>query len=188
MSAAIRVSPAGAPRSVCDQPSLSPLGTSVHALLVCPRFLPSFWSMAGMVDMLPADCFQPPLGLITVAALCPSSWNLRLVDRNCQTLTDADLEWADLVMLTGMAVQQDDMREVLRLARATGKRTIVGGPFASSEPEALQPLADHVVVGEPDEVFGAIAADLERGTARPLYVIDDKPDVTRTPVPRFDLL
>jgi radical SAM superfamily enzyme YgiQ (UPF0313 family) len=144
--------------------------------------------MAGMLDMLPADCFQPPLGLITVAALCPSSWNLRLVDRNCQTLTDADLEWADLVMLTGMAVQQDDMREVLRLARATGKRTIVGGPFASSEPEALQPLADHVVVGEPDEVFGAIAADLERGTARPLYVIDDKPDVTRTPVPRFDLL
>jgi hypothetical protein len=134
----ISVTPAAVPCSTrTSGPLLPPLGTGVKALLVCPRFLPSFWSMAGLLDMLPADCFQPPLGLITVAALCPSSWSLRLVDRNCQTLTDADLHWADLVMLTGMAVQQDDMREVLRLARAAGTRTIVGGPFASSEPAAL---------------------------------------------------
>ena len=52
---------------------LPPLGPQPKVLLVCPRFLPSFWSMAGMLDMLPADCFQPPLGLITVAALCPAS-------------------------------------------------------------------------------------------------------------------
>jgi radical SAM superfamily enzyme YgiQ (UPF0313 family) len=65
---------------------------------------------------------------------------------------------------------------------------MVGGPYASSEPEVLARLADHVVVGEPDEMFDEIAADLERGTARPMYVIAEKPDVSKTPAPRFDLL
>jgi radical SAM superfamily enzyme YgiQ (UPF0313 family) len=73
-------------------------------------------------------------------------------------------------------------------ARRLGRRTIVGGPYASSEPERMLALADHVVVGEPDEVFGEIAADLEAGTAKRHYAITDKPDVTHTPVPRFDLL
>jgi hypothetical protein len=49
-------------------------------------------------------------------------------------------------------------------------------------------LADHAVVGEPDEVFDAIAKDLEEGSARRLYTIEDKPDLTNTPVARFDLL
>jgi hypothetical protein len=65
---------------------------------------------------------------------------------------------------------------------------MIGGPYASSEPEALLPLAEHVVVGDPDEIFPEIAADLERGSARRLYSITEKPDVSRTPVPRFDLL
>ena len=68
------------------------------------------------------------------------------------------------------------------------RRTIVGGPYASSQPGALLPLADHVVVGEPDEVFASIARDLEEGTARRLYDIKEKPDLTNSPQPRFDLL
>ena len=91
-------------------------------------------------------------------------------------------------MVSGMRVQKDDIRETLLRARALGKRTMIGGPFASSEPELLLPLADHVVVGEPDEVFPEIAADLERGSAKRLYVVNDKPDISKTPVPRFDLL
>jgi radical SAM superfamily enzyme YgiQ (UPF0313 family) len=168
--------------------ALPPLGRDLNVLLVWPRFVPSFWSLSGMMELLPQECLHPPLGLITVAALCPSYWTLRLIDRSCQTLTDADLEWADLVMVSGMRVQRDDMFEVLARARGMGIRTIVGGPYASSQPEALLGVADHVVVGEPDEVFDRIAGDLEQGAARHLYVIDDKPDVSRTPVPRFDLL
>jgi len=91
-------------------------------------------------------------------------------------------------MISGMRVQKDDIREALLRARALGRRTIIGGPFASSEPELLLRLADHVVVGEPDEVFPEIAADLERGSAKRLYVITDKPDISKTPLPRFDLL
>ena len=123
-----------------------------------------------MLDLVPIKTDQPPLGLLTVAALCPKTWTLRLVDRSFEELLDTDILWADLVMVSGMRVQKDDIRETLSRARALGRRTMVGGPLASSEPESLLRLADHVVVGEPDEVFPDIAADIERGTAKRLYV------------------
>jgi radical SAM superfamily enzyme YgiQ (UPF0313 family) len=169
-------------------PGFSPLGPALKVLLVWPRFPSSFWSFDGIRDLVPMKTEQPPLGLLTVAALCPKTWTLRLIDRSFEDLFDADILWADLVMVSGMRVQKDDIREVLLRARALGRRTIIGGPFASSEPELLLRLADHVVVGEPDEVFPEIASDLERGSARRLYVVKEKPDVSKTPLPRFDLL
>ena len=164
------------------------LGTTLNVLLVWPRFPSSFWSFDGILDLVPIKTDQPPLGLLTIAALCPKNWTLRLIDRAFEDLRDADILWADLVMVSGMRVQNDDIREILRRARAYGKRTIIGGPFASSEPDLLLSMADHVVVGEPDEVFPEIAADLTRGSAKRLYVVQEKPDVSKTPLPRFDLL
>jgi len=171
-----------------ERASFPPLGSALKVLMVWPRFPSSFWSFDGILDLVPIETDQPPLGLLTVAALCPKSWTLKLVDRSFQDLLDSDILWADLVMVSGMRVQKDDIRETLLRARTLGKRTIIGGPFASSEPELLLRLADHVVVGEPDEMFLEIATDMERGSAKRLYVVTEKPDVSRTPLPRFDLL
>jgi len=165
-----------------------PLGKGLKALLVWPKIPNSFWTFTGMMELLPEKVVMPPLGLITVAALCPEDWTLRLIDQGVEELTDEDILWADLVMVSAMTVQHDGLHEVLARARRLGRRTIVGGPYASGEPDRMLAIADHVVVGEPDEVFGEIARDLEGGTARRLYEIADKPDVTRTPAPRFDLL
>ena len=88
-------------------------------------------------------------------------------------------------MVSAMAVQREGVRQTLERASKLNRRTMIGGPYASSEPEALLPLADHVVVGEPDEIFPEIAADLERGSARGLYRITEKPDVSRTPSAAF---
>src|SRR6266568_2470528 len=129
---------------------------------------------------------MPPLGLITVAALFPKNWTIRLSDRAFDKLLDADILWADLVMISGMHVQKTDIIDILARARRLGRRTMVGGP--SSEPEALLILDDHVVVSEPDEVFDRIATDLETGLARRLYLVHKKRDVSKTPAPRFDLL
>jgi len=171
-----------------DARTFLPLGPAIKVLMIWPRFPPSFWSFQGVMELIPEETDQPPLGLLTVAALCPKNWQLRLVDRSFADLLDSDILWADLVMVSGMRVQKDDIREVLRRSRALGRRTMIGGPYASSEPESLLPLADHVVVGEPDEIFDRIATDLERGSARRLYMTNEKPDISRTPVPRFDLL
>jgi radical SAM superfamily enzyme YgiQ (UPF0313 family) len=169
-------------------PGFPPLGSALKVLLVWPRFPSSFWTFDGIMDLVPIETDQPPLGLLTVAALCPKTWTLRLIDRSFEDLLDTDLLWADLIMVSGMRVQKDDIHGILLKARALGKRTIIGGPFASSEPELLLRLADHVVVGEPDEIFPEIASDLEQGSAKRLYVVNEKPDVSKTPLPRFDLL
>jgi radical SAM superfamily enzyme YgiQ (UPF0313 family) len=165
-----------------------PLGTNIKALMVWPRFPPSFWGFEGVLDMLPENAMTPPLGLITVAALCPSSWTLRLIDHAFDELREEDLLWADLVMVSAMHAQREDARAILSRARALGRRTLIGGPWASSDPDAVCPDADHVLVGEAEEVFGGIAAELEQGSARGLYHAVDKPDMTLSPIARFDLL
>ena len=172
----------------CELRSFPPLGSAIKILMIWPRFPPSFWGFQGMMTLLHEKTAMPPLGLITVAALSPKNWTIRLIDRAFDELLDVDILWADLVMISGMHVQKTDIIDILARARRLGKRTMVGGPYASSEPEALLVLADHVVVGEPDEVFDRIATDLETGVARRLYVIREKPDVIKTPAPRFDLL
>ncbi|MBI4461494.1 MAG: B12-binding domain-containing radical SAM protein [Acidobacteria bacterium] len=172
-----------------DPHSFPALGKRIKVLMIWPRFPSSFWGFQGMIStLIPEKTLMPPLGLITVAALCPKEWTIRLIDRAFEDLLDTDILWADLVMVSAMHVQKDDVREILGRARALGKRTMIGGPYASSQPEMLLLLADHVVVGEPDEVFQQIATDLETGTARRLYTIHEKPNIQRTPVPRFDLL
>ncbi len=168
--------------------SFPPLGPAIRVLMVWPRFPASFWSLAEVMEIVPERSLVPPLGLITVATLCPKQWKIRLVDLAFEALSDEDILWADLVMVSAMAVQREGVRQTLERASKLNRRTMIGGPYASSDPEALLPLADHVVVGEPDEIFQEIATDLERGSARRLYSIREKPDVTRTPVPRFDLL
>ena len=174
-----------------DQPtsdSFRPLGRNVKALMVWPRFPPSFWGFEGVLDMIPEGAMTPPLGLITVAALCPASWNIRLIDHTFEELLDEELLWADLVMISAMHAQRADARAILARARSLGRRTFIGGPWASSDPEAVLADADHVLVGEAEEVFADIAAALEQGTARSLYRVSDKPDMTRSPIARYDLL
>jgi radical SAM superfamily enzyme YgiQ (UPF0313 family) len=168
--------------------SFPPLGPNIKVLMVWPSFPPSFWGFEGVLAMIPEQAMTPPLGLITVAALCPASWDVRLKDHAFEELLDEDFAWADLVMVSAMHAQRADALTTLARARAMGKRTFVGGPWASTQPEVVLEVADHVLVGEADEVFPGIATALEQGTAHALYRIIDKPDMTRSPVPRFDLL
>lgn len=178
----------GAVAQSTESEAFPPLGRQLKVLMVWPRVPNSFWGHQHTSQLIPERAPIPPLGLITVAALCPKDWTFRLIDQNFEEVRDHDIQSADLVMVSGMRVQVKSMREILVRARALGKRTMVGGAYASSEPEVFLPLADHVVVGEPDAELPRIADDLENGSARRLYVIHDKPDVSCTPVPRFDLL
>ena len=144
--------------------------------------------MQATIEAVGRKATLPPLGLVTVAAMCPAHWELRLIDETVEPLTDEMIAWADLVMVSAMEIQSKAVAKVLGRARAMGKRTVIGGPYASSHTEELLGQADHVVTGEVEGEFQAIAAALEAGTAPPLYAFTHKPDVTTTPKPRFDLL
>ena len=168
--------------------SFPPLGPGLRALMIWPRFPRSFWGFEGVLEMIPERSMIPPLGLVTVAALCPDTWQLRLLDLSFDELRDEDLLGADLIMVSAMHAQRVDTLKVLERARKLGRRTFIGGPWASSEPEYLLNKADHVMVGEAEEVFADVARALEDGTAQALYRVTDKPALTASPVPRFDLL
>ncbi len=160
----------------------------MRVLLVNPRFPDSYWSGRHSLSFVGRKSLLPPLGLVTVAALLPQRWSFRLVDLNVEGLSDEQIRGADVVMLTGMLVQKPSLHETLARCRALGVRTVVGGPYATALPEELADAADHVVVGEGEDVLPVLAAELEAGRAQPCYREEGKPDLSRAPVPRFDLL
>jgi radical SAM superfamily enzyme YgiQ (UPF0313 family) len=160
-----------------------------NALLVFPKFNPnSFWNLQAVCDIWGARCPAPPLGLITVAALLPAAWNLRLVNRNAEELTDADLAWADLVMTGGMLPQQDDALAIIELCRRRGKPVAVGGPDAMSSPDTYR-HADFLVLGEAEGLIDEFVAAWSAGAAGGVFEgVKFQADVTASPTPRFDLL
>ena len=108
---------------------------SCNVLLVYPRFTPnSFWNYQATCEVVGARYSAAPLGLITVAALLPHDWTLRLVNCNTEEMSTADVEWADLIMTGGMLPQQRDTLRVIAVARARQKLVVVGGPDVTSSP------------------------------------------------------
>lgn len=163
-------------------------GQKIKCLLVHPLFSKfSFWNYKEAAKTLGAKTPSPPLGLITVAALLPQNWDFKLVDCNARELTDDDLNWADLVCVGGMLPQQDGILEVIRRAQLLGKKVAVGGPDPTSQPH-IYAAADFLVLGEGEATIPLWIKDLSNGASKGTYLEPDKPDVTQSPVPRFDLL
>ena len=156
-----------------------------RGLLVYPEFPPSYWGFRYALELLGKRSSMPPLGLLTVAAMFPASWELRLVDLNVEPLDDSSLEWADLVLTSTMVVQQRSLREVLARCNALGKPVVVGGPHPTSFATEIAG-ADHFLLGEVEETFPRFLADWEAGQAAREYRPESKPAMTATPVPRFD--
>jgi radical SAM superfamily enzyme YgiQ (UPF0313 family) len=157
--------------------------------LVAPSFSgQSIWNFQATCEVFGARFPAPPLGLITVAALLPPSWQCRLVNRNTEELLASDLAWADLVMTGGMLPQQSDTLRVIEMAHQHGKPVAVGGPDVTSSPEVYR-AADFEVLGEAEGIIGAFTDAWNSGIRRGVFeAAKFSVDVTCTPIPRFDLL
>src|SRR2546425_693279 len=119
----------------------------MNSLLIYPEWPDTYWSFKHALPFEGKRSAYPPLGLLTVASMLPKHWQKKLVDTNVRPLTDADLEWADVALLSGMLVHKQDLLAILARCRARGLRTVIGGPVTSSV-EELPLHADHVVIGE----------------------------------------
>jgi radical SAM superfamily enzyme YgiQ (UPF0313 family) len=132
---------------------------------------------------------MPPLSLITVAALLPRDWQLRLVDLNAEAMTDQLWGWADLVMISGMIIQRQNLLALIREAKGRGKTVVVGGPYVTSLPEEiLQAGGDFLVLGEGENAIPLLLEALAQGRRGGVFKGDSRPDLTTSPIPRFDLL
>ncbi|MFC1836348.1 B12-binding domain-containing radical SAM protein [Thermodesulfobacteriota bacterium] len=161
----------------------------MKALLVNPKSPRSFWTLDQSLKLVGKKTVLPPLGLLTVAALLPKEWELRLVDRSFQKLDAAVWDWADIILLTGMIVHREDMLHVIGEAKVKGKPVVVGGPCASSLPdEFVEAGADYVVLGEAETSLEPFLAALADGRVSGVFPAQPRPDMTTSPLPRFDLL
>jgi hypothetical protein len=158
-------------------------------LLISPRFAGrTFFSLEAVCEIYGGRTMTPPLGLITVAAMLPPSWDCRLVDRNAEDLTDADIDRADLVMIGGMLPQRPDMLDLIDIVHGRGKPVVVGGPDATASPEVYE-AADFQVLGEVEGIIGDFIRAWEAGERGGRFEAEKfTADVTKSPVPRFDLL
>ncbi len=161
---------------------------SPNVLLVNPRFsLHSFWNYRETCELVGVRHVAAPLGLITVAALLPSAWTVRVLDCNVEDLRDDDLAWADLVMLGGMLSQQRDILQILARCQACGKPVVVGGPDVTVSPDVYSD-ADFRVLGEAEDVLGEFIDAWRAGKTRGTFAARGFPALAGSPLPRFDLL
>lgn len=156
-------------------------------LFVYPIFPDTYWSFRHALSFEDKQAAFPPLGLLTVSAMLPEKWERRLVDMNVEPLKPADVEWADLVFISAMIVQKESLEDVVKLCKSLGKRVAVGGPYVSTSAEQL-PEADFIFVGEAETTLPEFIEDLEHGSTKQIYKADERPELSDTPVPDFDLI
>ncbi|MEZ5344240.1 MAG: DUF4070 domain-containing protein [Pyrinomonadaceae bacterium] len=159
----------------------------MNVLLVYPVFPETYWSFSHALPFVGKKAAFPPLGLLTVSAMLPQTWKKRLVDMNVEKLSEADIEWADIVFLSAMIVQKESLNKVIKLCKRMGKRVAVGGPFVSTSSN-LVPEADFIFIGEAETTLPAFIGDLKNGTPKRKYEAPERPTLDLTPLPDFQLI
>jgi radical SAM superfamily enzyme YgiQ (UPF0313 family) len=160
----------------------------MKALLVYPAHLPqTYWSFSGALPYIERRASLPPLSLVTLAAMLPEHWDLRLIDMNIAPLRDADLLWADVVLTSTMVVQAPSLADVVARCNRLNVSVAAGGPHPSISPQRLTGV-DHVFIGEAEGAIDTFVEDLAQGCAKAVYRAESLPDVDDSPIPRFDLL
>ena len=156
-------------------------------LMVYPKIPTTYWSFDHALPFIGKKSSLPPLGLITVAAMLPPNYEVRLIDLNVTTLERADIEEADIVFVSAMIVQKQSFEEIIALCGECDRPVVAGGPYPISSYREIEGV-DFFVLDEAELTLPRFLADLEAGQPQKLYRDPGKPDISRTPVPRFDLI
>ena len=162
-------------------------GTIIKALLVYPDYPDTFWSFKYALKFISRKATEPPMGLLTVAAMLPKEWEKRLVDMKVKPLKEKDLKWADIVFIGGMSIQKKSAKEVIARCKRLGVRTVAGGPLFTTESEEFDGI-DHLVLNEAEITLQPFLEDLKKGCAKPIYTSKEFPDLRNTPVPALELI
>jgi len=156
-------------------------------LLVYPEYPDTFWSFKHALKVVYKKAANPPLGLITVAAMLPTEWEKKLVDMNVQRLNDKDIKWADYVFISAMVVQRESVMATIARCKALGKKIVAGGPLFTTEYEEFDKV-DHLVLDEAEITLPQFLRDFEAGKAEHIYTSKERPDITNTPIPEWSLI
>jgi radical SAM superfamily enzyme YgiQ (UPF0313 family) len=156
-------------------------------LLVCPRVPDTFWSFRHALKFISKKAGEPPLGLLTVAAMLPAEWKKTLVDLNVRTLEDSEIVWADYVFLSAMSVQEASARAVIERCNRLGTKVVAGGPLFTSRYDEFEGV-DHLVLNEAEITLPLFLEDLAHSRAQRIYTTTQWADLTTTPAPLWELI
>src|SRR5437763_12740620 len=108
-----------------------PVTNSRRFLCVFPRYTPAFGTFNHAYKLMKGvRAFMPPQGLLLIAAYMPPTWPVGFIDENIRWATAAELEWADIVLVSGMHVQAEQIHDIAERAHAAGEVVVLGGPSA----------------------------------------------------------
>ena len=159
----------------------------MNILLVNPKSPSTFWNFERALKIINKKASEPPLGLITVAALLPSEWSLKLIDMNVTELYDNDIKWADLVFLSGMNIQVSSFMDVIKRCNILETKIVAGGPLATTQYKDFLGV-DHFVLNEAEITLPKFLKDLNKGYPQKVYSSSDFPDLNISPMPKWELL
>lgn len=159
----------------------------MNILLIYPRIPDTFWSFKHALKFVGKKAVSPPLGLLTVAAMLPETWEMRLVDLNIQQLAQADLAWANYAFISAMVVQQKSTAQVIERCKAAEVSTVAGGPLFTIEPERFSEVG-HLVLNEAEITLPPFLDDLANGHAKHIYQTTEHADLHETPRPMWELV
>ena len=159
----------------------------MNILLLYPKFPATFWSFQHALRFIDKKAANPPLGLVTVAAMLPETWNARLIDLNVEPVSDDQIVWADLVLVSAMTVQRKSVNEIIQLCHKLETPIAAGGPLFSCEPDEF-PEVDYLILNEGEITFKEFLADFASGHAKRVYDTQVYPEMSISPIPRFELL
>jgi radical SAM superfamily enzyme YgiQ (UPF0313 family) len=159
----------------------------MNILLVYPETPDTFWSFSDAIKFVSKKASDIPLGLITVAAMLPKTWNKKLVDMNVDKLRDKDVLWADFVFLSGMSIQRQSFNRVVNRCNQLGVKVVAGGPMVTTEYEDMLGI-DYFILNEAEHTLPPFLQDLQSGTAKKIYASSEFPELSKTPIPEWSLL
>ncbi|MBN1591954.1 MAG: DUF4070 domain-containing protein [Candidatus Coatesbacteria bacterium] len=160
----------------------------MRVLLIYPECPDTFWGFKHALKFISRKAAQPPLGLLTVAAMLPEHWEKRLVDLNVTRLKESDLKWAELVFISAMSIQKPSAKEVIARCKRAGVKTVAGGPLFTVEYEDFREDVDYLVLNEAEVTLPPFLSDLERGEAKPIYTSSEYLKLAATPIPLWELV
>jgi radical SAM superfamily enzyme YgiQ (UPF0313 family) len=159
----------------------------MNILLVYPMYPDTFWSFKHALKFVSKKASFPPLGLLTVAALLPKDWFIKIIDMNANKLTDDDILWADFIFISAMSIQSGSTDDVIRRCKKLNAKIVAGGPLFTSTPEKYQNI-DHLILNEAEITLPQFLSDLNKGMAKHIYNSEDWADITATPLPLWELI
>jgi radical SAM superfamily enzyme YgiQ (UPF0313 family) len=128
-----------------------------------------------------------PLGLLVIAALTPSDWEITVFDENIECKDYSLLPAPDLVGITAFTSQADRAYTIATEFRQRGVPVVMGGIHATMRCEEATQWVDSVVTGEAESIWPEVIADAVAKCLKPIYN-GTRQGMETMPIARHDLL